>query len=74
MVLSRANTKTDTDTAIFKNTVANLDDLEGIRERHPLHGIGTPANIVGAAIFLASAEARWITGVSLPVDGGYTAQ
>ncbi|KAJ4252390.1 hypothetical protein NW762_010988 [Fusarium torreyae] len=63
-----------TQTAIFKNTVANLDDLEGIRVRHPLHGIGLPEDIVGAAIFLASSEARWITGVCLPVDGGYTAQ
>ncbi|KAK7429125.1 hypothetical protein QQZ08_004340 [Neonectria magnoliae] len=63
-----------TQTAIFKNTVAYLDDIEGIRSRHPLHGIGVPEDIVGAAIFLASAEARWITGVCLPVDGGYTAQ
>lgn len=64
----------DTQTAIFKNTVAYFDDAEGIRSRHPLHGVGVPEDIVGAAIFLASAEARWITGVSLPVDGGYTAQ
>ncbi|KAH7162055.1 hypothetical protein B0J13DRAFT_535101 [Dactylonectria estremocensis] len=63
-----------TQTAIFKNTVAFLDDVERIRSQHPLHGVGVPEDIVGAAIFLASAEARWITGVSLPVDGGYTAQ
>ncbi|KAH6898030.1 hypothetical protein B0T10DRAFT_471718 [Thelonectria olida] len=63
-----------TRTAIFKDTIANLDNFEGIQERHPLHGIGVPEDIVGAAIFLASQEARWITGVSLPVDGGYTAQ
>ncbi|KPM41157.1 hypothetical protein AK830_g5409 [Neonectria ditissima] len=63
-----------TQTAIFENTIAYLDDIESIRSRHPLHGIGVPEDIVGAAIFLASAEARWITGVSLPVDGGYTAQ
>jgi len=25
-----------------------------------------------AALFLASDEAQWITGVALPVDGGYT--
>lgn len=33
-----------------------------------------PEDLVGAAIFLASNEARWITGVCLPVDGGYTTQ
>jgi NAD(P)-dependent dehydrogenase (short-subunit alcohol dehydrogenase family) len=29
--------------------------------------------VADAALFLASDEARWITGVTLPVDGGYTA-
>ena len=64
----------DTQTAIFQNTITHLDDDTGIRERHPLYGIGMPEDIVGAAIFLASSEARWITGACLPVDGGYTAQ
>lgn len=64
----------DTDTAIFKDTVSYFDDGDIIRAKHPLHGIGTPEDIVGAAIFLASAEARWITGVNLAVDGGFTAQ
>jgi NAD(P)-dependent dehydrogenase (short-subunit alcohol dehydrogenase family) len=41
---------------------------------HPLGGLGVPEDIAGAAVFLASAEANWITGVTLPVDGGYTAQ
>jgi NAD(P)-dependent dehydrogenase (short-subunit alcohol dehydrogenase family) len=33
-----------------------------------------PDDIAGAAVFLASSEARWITGAMLPVDGGFTAQ
>lgn len=68
------NETTDTQTAIFQNTVAHMDDDQAIRDRHPLHGVGLPEDVVGAAIFLASSEARWITGVCLPVDGGYTAQ
>ncbi|KAI1078823.1 NAD(P)-binding protein [Whalleya microplaca] len=63
-----------TKTAIFTNTIANLDDKSGIEAKHPLGGAGTPEDIVGAAIFLASDEAAWITGVCLPVDGGFTAQ
>ncbi|KAF0635665.1 hypothetical protein FPSE5266_00285 [Fusarium pseudograminearum] len=61
------------ETALLADTV-KIHDKEAIRSKHPLHGLGTAQDIVGAAIFLASAEARWITGVRLPVDGGYTAQ
>ncbi|KAI8625858.1 NAD(P)-binding protein [Xylariaceae sp. FL1651] len=63
-----------TKTAIFAETIAYLDDVTAIQGRHPFGGVGTPEDIVGAAIFLASNEASWITGVCLPVDGGYTAQ
>ncbi|ETS72899.1 hypothetical protein PFICI_15291 [Pestalotiopsis fici W106-1] len=63
-----------TQTAIFSETITHLDDAKGIEARHPFGGVGKPEDIVGAAIFLASAEASWITGVCLPVDGGYTAQ
>jgi len=36
----------------------------------PLRSFGLPADLVGAAIFLASDEAAWITGTVLTVDGG----
>ncbi|PTB63613.1 NAD(P)-binding protein [Trichoderma citrinoviride] len=62
-----------TATAIFENTT-RIHDAEEIGQRHPLHGIGMPEDITGAAVFLASSEARWITGAMLSVDGGYTAQ
>lgn len=63
----------DTETAIFADTIKYHAE-DDIRSCHPLHGTGSPKDLVGAAIFLASEEARWITGVCLPVDGGYTAQ
>ncbi|KAI0466970.1 NAD(P)-binding protein [Xylaria cf. heliscus] len=62
-----------TQTAIFKNTVENMSSYEEIKAKHPM-GLGVPDDIVGAAVFLASDEARWISGTSLSVDGGYTAQ
>ena len=40
-------------------------------EAHPLHGMGEPDAIAKAAVFLASDDASWVTGVPLPVDGGY---
>ena len=36
----------------------------------PLGTEGTPWDVAWAAVFLASEEARWISGVTLPVDGG----
>jgi len=40
----------------------------------PLARPGTPADVAGAAVFLASDESDFITGVDLPVDGGYLAR
>jgi NAD(P)-dependent dehydrogenase (short-subunit alcohol dehydrogenase family) len=44
-----------------------------IREAHQLGRFGKPVEIANAALFLASDEASFVTGVTLPVDGGYTA-
>lgn len=44
-----------------------------VAARIPLGALATPRDIAGAAVFLASPEASYLTGVVLPVDGGYTA-
>ncbi len=38
----------------------------------PMQRYGKPGELDAAAVFLASEEARYVTGVILPVDGGYT--
>ena len=48
-------------------------DLELMLKRIPCGYRGEPEDIAGAALFLVSDEARYITGVTLPVDGGWLA-
>ena len=48
------------------------DQFATIIAKHPL-GLGTPEDVAYSAIFLLSDAARWITGTTLVVDGGYTA-
>jgi 2-deoxy-D-gluconate 3-dehydrogenase len=45
---------------------------ESILARTPANRWGQPDEIAGAAIFLASRAADFITGITLPVDGGYS--
>jgi glucose 1-dehydrogenase len=40
----------------------------------PLGRMGQPDDIVGAILFLASDESRWVTGSTVTVDGGYLVQ
>jgi NAD(P)-dependent dehydrogenase (short-subunit alcohol dehydrogenase family) len=47
--------------------------LATLEARTPMARLGEVEDIAGAAFFLASADARWLTGVILPVDGGYSA-
>jgi NAD(P)-dependent dehydrogenase (short-subunit alcohol dehydrogenase family) len=60
---------------------AMLDDLvragkldeTALRRRIPAGQLGDPSDIAAAVRFLASDEARYVTGASLPVDGGWCA-
>lgn len=47
--------------------------LEMMKAKHPLT-LGEPVDVANCVLFLASDEARFVTGSSLVCDGGYTAQ
>jgi NAD(P)-dependent dehydrogenase (short-subunit alcohol dehydrogenase family) len=46
-------------------------ELDELATRVPL-GLGTPADVAAAAVFLASPAAKWITGQTIQVSGGMT--
>ncbi len=43
------------------------------RAAHPLGRFGEPDDVAAAVLYLASDAARWVTGIELVLDGGYTA-
>ena len=49
------------------------DVLESVNVFHPLGRHGYPADVVEAILFLAGDRAGWITGTTLPIDGGVLA-
>lgn len=58
----------------FLDTFADRAKKEaGMLSAQPLNRFGTPEDVAGAAVFLASDEARFISGTSLVIDGGRSA-
>ncbi len=52
--------------------VENPGGLAKAESRTPLGRIGVPEDIAGAAVFLASPAAAWMTGQTIVIDGGVT--
>jgi NAD(P)-dependent dehydrogenase (short-subunit alcohol dehydrogenase family) len=66
------------DTPMLREFVDGLPDAKNAWTEHeraqPLGRLATPAECAAAVLFLASPAASFITGVALPVDGGFTAE
>lgn len=66
-----------TDTPMYQGYIAAADDEEAARAQfaaaHPLGRVGRPEDVAHAILYLASKEADFVTGVELPVDGGFLA-
>jgi NAD(P)-dependent dehydrogenase (short-subunit alcohol dehydrogenase family) len=60
-------------TELTRGLVEDDDRSAAILARTPMQRWGEPADVGGVAVFLCSEAARFITGVILPVDGGYAA-
>lgn len=65
-------------TPMVEKHLAKLGDVAAGRmavdSLHPLGHMGEPDDIAWAAVYLASDEAKFVTGAELVVDGGYTAR
>jgi 3-oxoacyl-[acyl-carrier protein] reductase len=54
------------------STFANPQWAKPTLDRTPAGRLGVPQDVTGAVLFLTSAGASWITGQTLPIDGGFT--
>ena len=67
------------DTAMPRSFLSNFPPeqhpalVESFVARQLIKRLGRPEEVANAALFLASDEASFITGLALPVDGGWTA-
>jgi len=66
------------DTAMLRSFAAAAPDpdeeMRRLRSEQPLGRLAEPAECAEAVLFLASPAAAFISGVALPLDGGFTAQ
>jgi NAD(P)-dependent dehydrogenase (short-subunit alcohol dehydrogenase family) len=65
-------------TPMVEHYLAEAADPEGaglaVAALHPLGHLGQPDDVAWGAVYLASDEARFVTGAELVIDGGYTAR
>ncbi|MGQ7885450.1 SDR family NAD(P)-dependent oxidoreductase [Paenibacillus sp. WC2504] len=63
------------DTPMSQRAISDPIICEALTEFQPLAPhVGYPNDVASAILFLASQEAKFITGIALPVDGGWSAQ
>ena len=59
--------------ALKANDTSSIEEQQAVvAAKHPLRRLGVTADCANLALFLASDESSWITGVAMPLDGGLT--
>jgi NAD(P)-dependent dehydrogenase (short-subunit alcohol dehydrogenase family) len=61
-------------TELTQGLFNNSDLMDRVLDMTPMRRLAEPADVADAIVFLASDQARLITGHTLPVDGGFLAQ
>ena len=62
-----------TDTPLIKNFVETPTKYKALVDQHPMGRLAKPLDVAYGALYLASDESAFVTGIALPIDGGYTA-
>jgi meso-butanediol dehydrogenase/(S,S)-butanediol dehydrogenase/diacetyl reductase len=62
-----------TETGMTEDMLEDRKLVAKFMERMPLGRVAQPADIAAVIAFLASDDARFVTGANIPVDGGVTA-
>lgn len=56
----------------YNNSILSEDEMNEKQKYFPLKRFGIPDDVANATIFLLSDASSWITGINLPIDGGYS--
>ena len=60
-------------TPLLKNILKNKEEYQALTDLHPMGRLGDMLEIALGVLYLASDESSFVTGIALPIDGGYTA-
>ncbi len=61
------------ETPLVAGVVKTPAEYQKLADKHPMRRLGQPEEIAYGALYLASDESAFVTGIALPIDGGYTA-
>ncbi len=61
------------ETPLVAGVIKTPDEYQKLADKHPMRRLGQPIEIAYGALYLASDESAFVTGIALPIDGGYTA-
>ena len=61
------------ETPLVAGVVKTPEEYRKLADKHPMRRLAQPEEIAYGALYLASDESAFVTGIALPIDGGYTA-
>ena len=61
------------ETPLVAGVIKTPEEYQTLADKHPMRRLAQPEEIAYGALYLASDESAFVTGIALPIDGGYTA-